>query len=67
MSIQCKRCYGPQYTVHNNTFFSPHLKGTSGIKIPIEDELNQLELTLWFVSDLHIVSFSIGVVERGLP
>ena len=51
MTIQYKRGYGPQYTIHGNTLSSPHLKRTWGIKVPVEEEPNQSPLTLLFVSD----------------
>jgi len=47
MAIQYKRGYSPNT---RQTFSSPHLKRTWGIKVPVEEEPNQPPLTVCFRS-----------------
>jgi len=63
MVIQYKRGYGPQYTVHDKTLSSPHLKRTWGIKVPVEEEPNQLPLTLLFVLDQLFLCLPLLLVD----
>lgn len=45
------RGYGLQYTVHDNTLYSSHLKRTWDIKVSVEEELAAASPLLYFRLD----------------
>jgi len=67
MAVQYKIGYGLQYTVHEKTLSSPHLKRTRGIKVPVEEEPNQPPLTyvVYFRSRFLLVAIVRAAIKAS--